>query len=257
MTGDRDANTTGANPRDVNKAQWVCALETSSRHAEVALLDPAGRCRSMRCGGELSQGKDLFPSLYRLLEEEGRAPEDLDLLAVDVGPGSYTGIRVGVTAGKVLAAALGKPVVPVNCFDCVVANVDSPYDSSGEMCVAPILDAKLGQVYAAVFRLRHDGTPPEPILRDFVGSIEELVLKLPREAVVFGDGADRYAEEVTGFARGDPGWAQPRAEVVARLGRDVFAAGGSVAPDALVPLYPRVSVAEQKLVERGSHAPEK
>ena len=101
----------------------VCAFETSSRYAEVALLDPEGGCASLECEGELSQGRDLIPCLRRRLESMGLGIEAVDLFAVDSGPGSYTGIRVGVTAAKVLAFALRKPVVPVNSFDAILWNV--------------------------------------------------------------------------------------------------------------------------------------
>ena len=99
----------------------------------------------------------------------------------------------------------------------------------------------------------------EPVLTDFVGSAAELATRLPPEAVIFGDGAERYAETLAPFRRGDPAWARPRAEAVARLGEAAFRKEGGHDPATLAPVYLRVSVAEQKLglrrsKEQGSHA---
>ncbi len=233
--------------RTTIEIMWVCAIETSSRHGEAALLGPEGSCRSLPFTAELSHAKGLFPSLQDLCASCGCVPGSIDLLVVDYGPGSYTGIRVGVAAAKVLAFALEKPVVPVNSLDVLVENVDN----EAACCVAPILDAKLGQVYAAVFSL----APPQRILYNFVGSVEELVPKIPPGTVVFGDGVDRYSQELAAFPAGPEEWARPRAEIGARLGKQAFLSSGAVDTDALAPLYLRQSLAEQKLSERGSDAP--
>ncbi len=226
---------------------WICAFETSSQVGEVALLDPEGACRTARMSAALSHGRDLLPSLSALLAEAGRAPEDLDLLAVDCGPGSYTGIRVGVTAAKTLAFALGKPVVPVDSLRVLLANVDA----AGAAAAAPVIDARLGQVYAAVFSL----PSRSPVLSDFVGTVDELRPHLPPGAVVFGDATARYQDGFAGFAIGPASWSQPRAEAVARLGAEAFRAHGGVAPDDIVPRYLRVSDAERRRRERHDHAP--
>jgi len=226
---------------------WICALETSSQLGEVALLDPEGRCRTAKLGAALAHAWDLLASLSALLDEAGRAPEDIDLLAVDCGPGSYTGIRVGVTAGKTLAFALGKPVVPVDSLRVLLANVDE----AGAAAAAPVIDARLGQVYAAIFDL----PARTPVLSDFVGTARELRPNLPPGAVVFGDATARYRDEFAGFTIGPAAWSQPRAEAVARLGAETFRAGGGVAPDDLVPRYLRASDAERRRRERHSHAP--
>jgi tRNA threonylcarbamoyladenosine biosynthesis protein TsaB len=226
---------------------WICALETSSQFGEVALLDPEGRCRTVVLSAALSHGRDLFPALAALLSECDRKPEEIDLFAVDRGPGSYTGIRVGVTAAKTLAFALGKPVVAVDSLAVLVCNVDTP----GVDVAAPIMDARLGQVYAGVYRVATRAA----LLSDYVGTLDALVPQLPPGAVVFGDAIARYCEKLAPFAAGPAAWSQPRAEVVARLGKEAFLAGRAVAPDALVPHYLRVSDAERKRKEKGSHAP--
>jgi tRNA threonylcarbamoyladenosine biosynthesis protein TsaB len=225
---------------------WVCAIETSSRFGEVALREPGGTCHQLTFANELSHGRDLFPALRDLLSLVGRRPSDIKLLAVDCGPGSYTGLRIGVTAAKTLAFSLGTPVVPVNSLDVLARNaVDQ-----GVRNVAPIIDAKMGQVYGAAFAL----DPPRRLLPDFVGPVEELLPLLPPDAVVFGDGVARYRAALSGFQAGPEPWGQPRAAAVAELGSQAFLAGGGVDAHALAPLYLRLSTAEQKL-QRGSHAP--
>ena len=228
---------------------WVCALETSSAAGEVALLSPEDRCLSLQLGVASAHARDLFPTLERLLAEAGVGRRDLDLLVVDVGPGSYTGIRVGVTAAKMLALALDRPVVPVDSLEILGCNA-----REGGACVvaAPVLDAKLGHVYGAAFRTT---SPLERLCADFVGTPEALAGQLPPEAVVYGDGVARYGEMFAAFAAGDPGWARPRAETAARLGKASFAAGGAVDPCTLTPAYLRVSEAERKRMEKERYAP--
>jgi len=225
---------------------WICAIETSSKHGEVALLDPEGGafCRSFE--GELAHAKGLFPALESLLGSRGLEPKDLDLFVVDYGPGSYTGIRVGVAAGKMLAFALGKPVLPVDSLEVLVRNVEE----AGIRTAAPVLDAKLGQVYGGAFRTGSF----EPILSDFVGTAEELASLLPPDAIVFGDGAVRYRGAFKRFSLGRERWARPRAETVARLGLEAWRAGKRVEALDLVPLYLRLSVAEEKLKRRNRNA---
>ncbi len=225
---------------------WICALETSSQFGQVAVLDPGGRTRTVALSAALSHARDLFPALTALLAECGRKPEDLDLIAVDRGPGSYTGIRVGVTAAKTLAFALGKPVVGVDSLTVLAWNVDAP----AAQTAAPVIDARLGQVYAGVYCV----ATRTPLLSDFVGSVDALRALLPADAVVFGDALERYREKFAAFKTGPAAWAQPRAEVVAHLGLQAFLAGGAVDPDALVPHYLRVSDAERKRKEKGTHA---
>jgi tRNA threonylcarbamoyladenosine biosynthesis protein TsaB len=230
----------------VKQAMWICALETSSQFGEVAVLDPEGCCRVHALSAALSHARDLFPALTALLAAVGRTPGELDLIAVDHGPGSYTGIRVGVTAAKTLAYALGRPVVAVDSLAVLARNVDA----TDVEFAAPVIDARLGQVYASIYRV---GTRA-PILGDFVGAVDALVPQLPPGTVVFGDAVERYREKFAAFAHGPAAWSQPRAEIVARLGRETFLASGATAPDALVPHYLRVSDAERKRKEREAHA---
>ena len=226
---------------------WICGIETTTRSGEVALLKdekPAG-VRSFE--GQCAHAAGIFPSLRGLLRSCGIGPADVDLFVVDRGPGSYTGVRVGVAAAKVLAFALERPVVGVGLFEVIAQNLPSDLTAPAAAC---ILDARLGQVYAALYEL------PErrPVFLNFVGSPEELLPRLPQGTVVFGDGIMRYSEVFGGFERGDADWARPRASVVARLGARRFLEQGAEELDKLTPLYLRLSVAEQKLRQREAEA---
>ncbi len=230
---------------------WVCALETTSRHGSAALLDPDGVCHGRDFPGTLNHVKDLFPTLISLCDSCAVERERIDLFAVNYGPGSYTGIRIGVTAAKTLAFALKKKVAAVNGLDVLYQNCDrtqAPFFS-------PVIDAKINQVYAACYRSDSD----EPVFSNFVGTVEELAEKLPPETMVFGDGALRYRRELKGFAAGPDDWSQPTADHVAILGRRQHLETDGAEPHTLSPLYLRIPEAERmirsqkELKERNKH----
>lgn len=221
---------------------WLCAVETSSTLGEITLMNPDGECITHVFTETLTHARDFFPGLQTLLKRCGITRQDIGGFAVNNGPGSYTGIRIGVTAAKMLAYALDKPVVPVNGLKVLLANLPE----GAAPVAAPVLDAKLNQVYASVQRF----SSKSMLLENFVGSVSDLAGKLPPETMVFGDGAIRYQDQLAGFAMGPEVWGRPQAAVVARLARPVFLAGQGLAAEALMPLYLRVSEAERKLAEK-------
>ncbi len=231
----------------------VLAIETSSRLGSVALW------RDGQTLGErtLSQGQDhgslLFVELRRLHADAGVEPAGVDLIAVSQGPGSYTGLRIGIATARTAAYALGKPLLGVPSLDVVAEN--APADAAH---VATVLDAKRGEVYACVFtrgshlHLAHGRHVPN---EDVIPRLERQMpyctirpeaLELPTPCVVLGDGAERYPEA---FAR--PGVAvaekeawRPRAAAVARLAAERYNAGERQELHALGPLYLRRPEAE-------------
>ena len=125
------------------------------------------------------------------VKEAGLAFADLDRIGVTVGPGSFTGLRVGLAFAQGLAAALDRPVVGVSALDALAASV------SGASRVAALIDARRGQVYARFWR---DGGPegdPEALMLD---AAEARIATLGSGAVLVGSGAALFAQTVTGPA---------------------------------------------------------
>jgi len=97
----------------------VLGIETSGNVGGVAICEDKHVIITKGFGAGMQHGKELIPAIRTTLHEIGWKSGDIDLIAVDVGPGSYTGLRVGVTCAKTMAYALNKPVIDVPIFDII------------------------------------------------------------------------------------------------------------------------------------------
>jgi tRNA threonylcarbamoyladenosine biosynthesis protein TsaB len=165
-------------------------------------------------------------------------------VAVSIGPGSFTGLRIGLAFAKGLAYAAAVPLAPVSTLEALAWGAEA--DPGSSVCAA--IDARKGEIYAALFTVAADGTP-ERQTPDRAWTAHELVAALPVGAIVVGDAAAEYGEVLA--TRGQVRAAAeypPRGGVVARLGAARLAAGDRWALDALEPVY--VRPADATLPER-------
>jgi tRNA threonylcarbamoyladenosine biosynthesis protein TsaB len=168
------------------------------------------------------------PLLRALLQEADLLPRELDLVACATGPGSFTGIRIGIATAATLAWACGLPVLGVGSLHGIAANAPPGADD-----VLVALDARRGRVFAARFR----GGEPEGGYRHVPP--EEIADELAPATVVLGDARDAYP---ACFARFPGAAAAPvRPDVVARLALARFQKGERLRPQELRPLYLRRS----------------
>ena len=123
----------------------------------------------------------------------GQRIEDMDYVAYTSGPGSFTGIRIGAATALGLARSIEKPAVAVPTLDSLAYNV-----LGMGMLVAPLMDARRGQVYAAIYRAEHNGELTR-ITDYFAAAIEDVVKRVGEfhsNAIFLGDGADAYKSEI-------------------------------------------------------------
>ncbi len=170
----------------------LLAIDTSGPVAGCAvMLD--GR---VTCLIELNQGlthsETLMPAVDRALTASGVSCRDIDCFVAVAGPGSFTGVRLGVCAVKGLAHAAGKPVARVNALETLAMNA---YGFDGLCC--PILDARRGQVYCAAYDTR-DGMPVQVLAPD-ARMLTDFAAMLPtdRRLMFVGDGVPVHGETVT------------------------------------------------------------
>ena len=116
----------------------VLGIETSCLVGNIAICDGNRVVARKSYGKNFSHGKEIVSTIELLFNEIKWDPSNIDLIAVSTGPGSYTGLRVGVTCAKTLAYGLGKPVIDVPTLDVLVENVK---DNSAKT-ICPVLDAK-------------------------------------------------------------------------------------------------------------------
>lgn len=220
-------------------AAGVCRAEGPPSFPSVRV------CSEVVVDGRRLHAERLFSLIDHVLADSGMTLEGLSLLAVSMGPGSFTGLRIGASAMQGLALARGLPLVGVPTLD-ALAHAASPVDG----LVVPLLDARMGEVFGAFFRMTPDG--PEKVGGDLVMPVGRLLAELPQtgEGVVFvGDGADRYSTEIRAALPDarivPPPGNTPRAGFVALEGVRRHAAGAPTDPALAVPVYLRKAQAER------------
>jgi tRNA threonylcarbamoyladenosine biosynthesis protein TsaB len=221
----------------------LLAVESATLSGGVALLDGDRLLGEITLNIAITHSERLMSAVDRLLADCGLAPADLDGLAVSVGPGSFTGLRVGLATVKALAMALDLPVAAVPTLDALAARL--PF---ADAAVCPLLDARKGEVYLSLYRWCERGMVRE---WDYLALPPELAAaRLIAPVILLGDGIeacrpwlDRLGE---GVRLAPAAQRLPSAAAVAGLGRAALAAGAGVAAESLVPLYLRPSEAELK-----------
>ena len=186
----------------------------------------------------------------QLLEGCGLTMADIDLVAVAHGPGSFTGLRIGVAAAKGLAWAAEKPCAGCSTLEAMAWNLAG---FAGEVCAA--MDARRKQVYNARFRV--DGDRPHRLTPDRAIALDDLIEELKgtqTTQLVVGDGAQLCYDALTAAgipARlAPPNLRQQSAWGVARLALEQARAGQTLSPGELTPVYHRLSQAERERLER-------
>ena len=214
----------------------ILALATSGPAGAVGLRLPDGGLRSLALAAGPRRGRGVAPAIGELLDEAGLTLDDLQAIAVDVGPGSFTGVRVGVTTAKSLAFALGIPVLPVGSLTALAAGAD-PSET-----VLPIRDAGRGTVYRAVFGPGEPGTRHAEVEPGRVHG-EDLV--------ALSDGARPIGEEALELAKRF-GLGEAARTVTADIHAVLavaearFARGETTNAHDLVPRYHQASAPERK-----------
>ncbi len=226
----------------------VLALDTTTRAGSVALVRD-DRVLAVASGDPSRTHAERLPTvIIGLLEDQDVALADLDLFAVAAGPGSFTGLRIGIATVQGLAFARGRPVVGVSVLD-ALARVAGDFNRSGAPFLAAWMDAQRDEVFAALYRAQNPPVlvhgPVSEAPSSVAGRWKDLVNGQP--IVVAGDGVVRY-REVLAAAFGpaclpvEP--LPPLAPIIARIALEEDAAGRSVAPHAVRPIYVRRSDAE-------------
>lgn len=220
------------------------AIECATKSVGLALLDEGDVQAELYLGPGRHHAEVLLPALDRLFAMAGLTPGCVDLLACTVGPGSFTGLRIGVSTIKGLALATGKPVTGVSTLEALAMNaLPSPH------LICPMLDARKNQVYAGLYRMGPDDLPiaERP---DRLTSATDLLQELADRDVVFlGDGALRHEKLIRETIRGRAilcGHSQQRlmASAVGLIGLRQFRRGAILDTLTFSPRYLRLSEAE-------------
>ena len=208
----------------------ILAIDTSTDYLSVAITD--GNRTLARFHRKVGRRHSdlLVPTIKSLVKRCGMRPEDLSALFVGVGPGSFTGLRIGVATIKAMAYALRIPIVAVGSLDAIAGNA-----SGHKGLVSPVLDARKNKVYACLYR--SDGKAVRRISRYLLLTAGELAKKVAgREVLFLGDGVDILKAAGIAACEVLKYW-QPKAETVARLGMEDLKKNRFKTAEELEPLF--------------------
>ena len=222
----------------------VLGIETATWTASVALIDEALTLTEQTLPTSLSHGTALFPLLEDALAAARLSLHDLDLIAVSIGPGSFTGLRIGLSMAKGLSLGADLPVVGVPTLEALaLAAGPRPHP------IWAVLDARKHEVYSAAFTHAVAGQI-EVVSSPAVTTPERLAAMLAPPCTVVGNGVDSYGEvfrsrESDGVEFRSAAQLVPSGAVVARVGLARYRERGPDHPHALEPSYVRLSDAER------------
>ncbi|GFE59338.1 tRNA (adenosine(37)-N6)-threonylcarbamoyltransferase complex dimerization subunit type 1 TsaB [Geobacter sp. AOG1] len=225
----------------------LLTIDTSTNTCSVALSCDGRLVGEYLLEMQRTLSERLLAGVELLLTGAGLTVQDMDGFGVALGPGSFTGLRIGIATVKGLALATGKPVAGFSSLAMLAMNL--PW---ADALVCPMFDARKKEVYTGLYRCRE---LPEPVIPDCVLSPEAFLEQLDGPVIFVGDGAVRYRESIESRlgvrARFAPASVtQPRAAAGALLAEAEFSRGASVTAAALAPLYIRPSEAELARLQR-------
>src|SRR5512138_1392564 len=218
----------------------ILAVDTTTPGGSVALLGDGALLGEADVESAATHSARLFRSVDFLLGALGRDVKDIDAFAVAAGPGSFTGIRIGLGAVKSLAYASGKPIAPVSTLAALAAKLAS----DGTRLVCPLLDAKKGEIYSGLFDAGPAGLTE--LVPQGAYAPDEFLARLPgdRPIAFAGSGLAVYGERVRSKLADRalfPARSPFIAAEVGRIGAEIIRSGRGVDAAALEPLYFRRS----------------
>lgn len=219
------------------------AIETSGRVGSIAVAGDGRTLAEEQFSHGLKHAAGIVPIIDRLCAAQAWAPGDMNEVYVSCGPGSFTGLRVGITVAKTLAFATGARVVAVPTVDVLARNAPADWAN-----LVIVLDAKRGQIFTASFENR-DG---QPFARQpaHLGTLAGMLARTPRPVHLLGEGLPYHEAAIPGedpeVLRTSPETWQGRASAVAALGFDLARAGRFTDATRLIPTYIRRPEAEEK-----------
>lgn len=218
----------------------LIAIETATMVGSIAIIDDEKVISEFTLNVKATHSEKLMAAIDHLLNVSGLGLDDMDGIAVSIGPGSFTGLRIGLSTAKGLSYALKKPLISISTLDALALNL--PFS---KYLVCPFLDARKGEVYAALYKNSEKTTD------DMAVSPPSLIEMIKEDTVFLGDGIATYRdflkEQLMDIYHEAPLPLQlPKASNIAMLALKRLKNGDLDDPFTLAPRYIRKSEAEIK-----------
>lgn len=228
----------------------LLAVETATKTASVALVSEDRLLGEFTVQTQFTHSQSMMPMLDQLLQQAGISIDEVDGFAASIGPGSYTGLRIGISAVKTFGFALNKPVYGVETLPAMIDQVQGM-----DGTILAMMDARRNRVY--VSGIKQAGDLRELVLPQQAMEVGELVAWMDShdgKLILMGDGAEKYKEALQAgekdliFLSG--AFATPTARTIAWRGLEQLLSGADGDPDHLIPCYLAKTQAERELEER-------
>lgn len=221
----------------------ILGIESATQQVGCAIGGAEGVFAQFQSGRERRHAETLVPAIDFICDQAGIALGEIGVIAVDVGPGLYTGLRVGVTTAKTMAYALRIPMLAFTSLDLLALPM-----RFSERTVISVIDAKRGEIFVAYYRSAPGGV--ERITNYLVTTAEKLAIDIEasnEQVLLVGDGAMRYRENFTQIDNvefASINEAFPQASAIVTLAQQPALNEQFVQPSEVEPLYLRKSDAE-------------
>ena len=228
----------------------VFGIDTCCMAATAAIMNEKIMVAQTVINQNKTHSQIMMPQIEQMFNGAEVEPSEVDAFAAAVGPGSFTGVRIGVATAKALAQAVNKPCIAVSTLEALAFS--SKYFDG---IISPILDARRNQVYNALF---HGGKSLERLTDDRALALDELLAQLKeygKKILFMGDATLVFEEEIRS-ALGEMAYFAPKvsnlnlAGAVAEIGLDKLKRGETIEYGRLIPEYIRLSQAEREKLER-------
>ena len=243
----------------------ILAIETTGKYGSASVINETGEVFSAVSTEEMNHLKGMMILIDEAIREAGIDKSELTHIAASVGPGSFTGIRIGVVTARVMAQMLDVPCVAVSSLEAMGERVLDAAVSAGALYVVPVINARRHQTYAGVWEAEFTSDYEQKtlcaVMEEKQYMIEELLDLLKEKAACYdgatcfftGDGIDAY-EDIIKDAMSEGSYVfageelrYQHAESVARIALRKAVSGDTLTYRGLMPEYMRLAEAEQRL----------
>jgi len=223
-----------------SRALNVLAFDTTTSWQSIAVCRGPIVATRLNCFIPSSHSTTLMINIDQLLKTSHMTIHDIDLIATSTGPGSFTGLRIGLTTAKSLAFGLGCPLVGLPSLESMAAGLLS--HAAENSFIIPVIDARHSEVYFCTYKKKNGAV--QQVSEITVSPIEQLVQSLPEDVVICGTGALTYRHDIEQVLSPSRIMTEetslfPQAEIMAQLARERYNSGLFDDPVNLGPLYIR------------------
>ncbi|MGE4286783.1 MAG: tRNA (adenosine(37)-N6)-threonylcarbamoyltransferase complex dimerization subunit type 1 TsaB [Phycisphaerae bacterium] len=234
--------------------KYNLSIDTSGRVGSVALSDGTRLVAEQYFTDQMRHAAELIPAIIELTDGFCR-PAELDCVFVTTGPGSFTGLRIGLSCAKMMALASDVKLVALSSLDCTMQNALALADELGFEQICVVTDAKRGQFFVSIYRV--EGSEAVKTTEDCLlgaDAIMDIVKKSALKTAFLGEGLKFYSEKFASelsVMLPEELWGVKAANV-AKLGEKKRAAGEFESAETILPSYLRLSDAEENAARRAA-----